>query len=123
MLNHVSIIGRLTKDPELRYTQNNKAVVSFRVAVDREISEGADFVNVIGWGKTAEFVDKYFRKGMLIVVVGRLTSREWEKDGKKQYATEVTAERVWFGEPKRKVEEQDEGAFKELDDADGELPF
>lgn len=130
MLNHVSLIGRLTAAPELRYTQNKKPVASFRLAVSRDIGEGTDFINCTAWGKTAEFVDEWFHKGMCMVLVGRLQSRDYtDKDGKKRYAVEVVADRVWFGEPKKKEQDgaQDDGAFKdpyiEYGEPDGDLPF
>ena len=130
MLNHVSLIGRLTAAPELRYTQKNTAVASFRLAVQRDIGDVADFINCVAWGKTAEFIDQWFRKGMMMVFVGRLQSREWtDKDGKKRFTTEAVADRVWFGEPKKKEQDgvQDDGAFKdpfeEYGEPDGDLPL
>lgn len=130
MLNHVVLIGRLTAAPELRYTQNKKAVVSFRLAVKRDIGEDTDYINCTAWGKTAEFVDQFFHKGSLIVLIGRIQSNRWtDKDGKKHYDTEVVADRVWFGEPKKKEQDgaQDDGAFKdpyiEYGEPDGDLPF
>ena len=125
MLNHVSLIGRLTANPELRYTTTNKAVVSFRLAIQRDIGEGTDFINCTAWGKTAEFIDQFFVKGMMLVLVGRLQSRDYtDKDGKKRYAVEAVADRVWFGEPKKKEQDgiQDADAFKEYD-VPGDLPF
>lgn len=126
MLNHVSLIGRLTANPELRYTQNKKPVASFRLAVKRDIGEDTDFINCSAWGKTAEFIDQWFYKGMCMVLVGRLQSRDYtDKDGKKRYAVEVVADRVWFGEPKKKEQDgvQDADAFSEYGVTDGDLPF
>lgn len=101
MLNNVVIMGRLTKDPELRYTQSQKAVANFTVAVDRDIGDGTDFVPVVAWDKAAEFVSKYFRKGSMVLVKGSLRQRNWEdKDGKKRTDYEIASERVWFGERK-----------------------
>lgn len=130
MLNTATLSGRLCADPELRYTGNKKAVVSFRVAVKRDIGEGTDFINCTAWDKTAEFVNQWFHKGMLILLMGRIQSRDYEgKDGKKHNAVEVVADRVWFGEAKKREQDgtQDEGAFRdpfveEYGDP-GDLPF
>lgn len=126
MLNHVSLIGRLTANPELRYTQNKKAVVSFRLAVKRDIGEDTDFISCAAFGKTAEIIDQFFRKGSLLILMGRIQSNNWkDKDGKKHYETEVIADRVWFGEPKKKEQDgvQDADAFSEYGVTDGDLPF
>lgn len=105
-MNKVILIGRLVRDPELRTTASNISVCSFTVAVDRRFkSEGqptADFINVIAWRQTAEFVSKYFNKGSKIVVSGSIQTRQWDdKDGQRRYATEVVADEVEFGESKR----------------------
>ena len=95
-------MGRLTKDPEVRYTQNNMPVANFSIAVNRRfVKENdevkADFFNVIAWNKTGEFVGKYFKKGQQIAVVGRLQNRNWDdQNGQKHYATDVVAEEVYF---------------------------
>lgn len=100
-------MGRLTKDPDLRYTSGNTtAVASFTLAVNRRFAkEGqqqADFINVVAWDKSAEFCGKYFTKGMQIVVVGRIQSRTWDdNEGKRHYITEVVAEETYFAEAKR----------------------
>ena len=123
MLNHIDLMGRLTKDPELRYTQSDTPVASFTLAVDRDVGSETDFVNCVAWRKTAQFVDKYFSKGSMVVVSGRLQIREWtDNEGKKRYATEVVADRVYFGEAKKKAENAEGSVFSDLDD-DGELPF
>lgn len=98
MLNHIAIQGRLTRDPELRYTPNNIPVATFCVAVDRDYDrQKTDFINVVAWRQTAEFVDKYFRKGQLIVVSGSLQLRDWtDKRGDKRTVAEVVAEHVYF---------------------------
>ena len=120
MLNHINIMGRLVRDPELRYTQSQKAVTSFTVAVERDFSpvredKGTDFINCVAWNGTAEFVNKFFKKGDMAVVSGRLQMREWtDKEQKKRTAAEVVAATVYFGESKRKLTESD---------YDGELPF
>ena len=124
MLNHITLMGRLTRDPELRYTNNNTPVASFTVAVDRDFQEdGVDFIDCVGWKRTGEFVSKYFQKGQMIVVSGSLQSRKWkDRDGNNRINWEVIADRVYFGEAKRS--ESRAPAFVEVDDDDpGELPF
>ena len=107
MLNKVIIMGRLVKDPELRRTQSGTAVTSFRIAVDRDFksqdgSKQADFFDVVAWRNTAEFVSKYFTKGRMAVVEGRLQIRDWtDRDGGKRRSAEVIAENVYFGDSKR----------------------
>lgn len=124
MLNHIIIMGRLTAAPELRYTQQNTPVASFTLAVDRDIQSGGsekqtDFIPCVAWRKTAEFVSKYFSKGSMAVVSGRLQLRDWtDKDGNKRRTAEVIAESVYFGESKKR----EPGQLEELED-DGELPF
>lgn len=105
-MNKVILIGRLTRDPELRYTATNTAVCQFTVAVDRRVkSENqptADFIPVVAWRQTAEFVSKYFSKGNRIAVTGSIQVRNWEdNEGKKRYATEVIADDIEFVESKR----------------------
>lgn len=107
MLNKVILMGRLTRDPELRHTGNEKAVCSFTIAVDNGYGENrqTDFINCVAWNQNAEFVSKYFSKGMMIIVIGRIATRTWEgQDGKKHYSTEVVANEVSFGESKRSQE-------------------
>lgn len=101
MINSIVLMGRLTADPELRTTQSGKSVVSFSVAVDRDFQQNgekqADFIGVVAWGKTAEFIDKYFREGRMIAVVGRIQTRTYtDKDGNKRKAVEVVADKVSF---------------------------
>ena len=107
-MNKVVLMGRLTRDPEVRYTQtNNTLVASFSLAVNRRFTrEGdtqtADFINISAWAKTGEFVSKYFKKGMQVAVVGRIQTRSWEDaQGQKRYATDVVAEEVYFADSKR----------------------
>lgn len=105
-MNKVILMGRLTREPELRFTTSNTAVCQFSIAVDRKFkSEGqptADFIPVVAWRKTAEFVSKYFTKGSRIAVVGQIQTRNYDdKDGKKVYVTEVIADEVEFCESKR----------------------
>lgn len=108
MLNHIVLMGRLTADPELRRTGNGTAVATFTLAVDRDFGSKAngdkevDFIDCAAWRGTAEFISKYFSKGQMAVVSGRLQIRTWEgKKGNKQRTAEVVAESVYFGEPKR----------------------
>lgn len=108
MLNHVTIMGRLTRDPELRRTGSGVAVASFTVAVDRDYAADgqqreADFIDCVAWRQTGEFVSRYFAKGGMIVVDGRLQVRSWtDKDGNNRRSTEVVADNVYFGEGKRR---------------------
>ena len=111
MLNHIVIMGRLTRDPELRRTGSGIAVASFTVAVDRDFSgrdggeKETDFIDCVAWRQTGEFVSKYFTKGSMIVVSGRLQIRGWtDKDGNKRRTAEVVADNVYFGESKRQNE-------------------
>ena len=108
MLNHITIMGRLTRDPELRRTGSGIAVASFTVAVDRDFGgrEGGeketDFIDCVAWRQTGEFVSKYFTKGRMIVVSGRLQIRSWtDKDGNKRRTAEVVADNCYFGDSKR----------------------
>jgi len=145
VLNRIVLMGRLTRDPELRRTGSGVAVVSFTIAVDRDFQSGdgnkeTDFIDIVAWRGTAEFVSKYFAKGQMAVVSGRLQIRNWnDKDGNKRRSAEVVADSVYFGEPKKSS-----GGFHEndtpsshsplpenygpeeypvVDDDDGELPF
>lgn len=127
-MNKTILLGRLTKDPEVRYTQtNNTMVVNFTLAVNRRYTkEGeptADFINIIAWNKTAEFVYKYFKKGQQVAVAGRLQTRNYDdKDGKKVYVTEVVAEEVYFADSKKEEVEQSkiEDTFES---EESDLPF
>ena len=108
MLNHIVIMGRLTRDPELRRTGSGTAVASFSVAVERDFGKNengekeTDFIDCIAWRQTGEFVSKYFTKGRMIVVSGRLQVRSWtDKDGNKRRTAEVVADNVYFGDSKR----------------------
>lgn len=108
MLNRINIMGRLTKDPELRRTGSGTAVASFTIACDRDFSnkesgeKETDFIDCVAWRSTAEFLEKYFSKGRMIVVSGRLQKRNYtDKDGNKRYATEVVADSVYFGDSKK----------------------
>ena len=108
MLNHITIMGRLTRDPELRRTGSGIAVASFTVAVDRDFGgrdggeKETDFIDCVAWRQTGEFVSKYFTKGSMIVVSGRLQIRSWtDKEGNKRRTAEVVADNVYFGESRR----------------------
>ncbi|MBO5837028.1 MAG: single-stranded DNA-binding protein [Oscillospiraceae bacterium] len=111
MLNHIVIMGRLTRDPELRRTGSGVAVTSFALAVDRDFGKNengekeTDFIDCVAWRQTGEFVSKYFAKGRMAVVSGRLQIRNWtDKDGNKRRTAEVIADNVYFGDSKREGE-------------------
>ena len=148
MLNHITIMGRLTREPELRRTGSGVAVASFTVAVDRDFSgrdggeKETDFIDCVAWRQTGEFVSKYFTKGSMIVVSGRLQIRSWnDKEGNKRRTAEVVADNVYFGESKRNDGGNSYAApaapaygsysapaapasdFAMLDDNDAQLPF
>lgn len=152
MLNRIIIMGRLTRDPELRHTPSGAAVASFTLAVDRDFKnkdtgeKATDFIDVVAWRQTGEFVSRFFTKGRLAVVEGRLQLRDWtDKDGGKRRSAEVVADNVYFGDSKKDGEggsfapyassapARSDGAgfapppmndqFAELDDDDGDLPF
>ena len=151
MLNRIALMGRLTQNPELRHTQSGTAVASFTLAVDRDFKDkqsgekATDFIPVVAWRQTGEFVSRYFTKGRMAVVEGRLQMRDWtDKDGNKRRAAEVVADNVYFGDSKRDAESGSYSSgytgsygaatggynsaparqdnFSELSD-DGELPF
>ena len=111
MLNRILLMGRLTRDPELRHTQTGTAVASFTLAVDRDFKDrnsgerATDFIDIVAWRQTGEFVSRYFTKGRMAVVEGRLQMREWtDKDGNKRRSAEVVADNVYFGDSKRDAE-------------------
>ena len=131
MLNKIFIMGRLTRDPELRRTQGGNAVTSFALAVDRDFKSAdgtkeTDFIDVVAWRNTAEFAAKYFTKGRMAVVEGRLQMRDWtDKEGNKRRSAEVVADNIYFGDSKR--EDAPAGnstpTFEEIEDDGGDLPF
>ena len=135
MLNNIVIMGRLTRDPELSRTSSGVAVASFTLACERDFApQGAvketDFIAVCAWRYTAEFVEKYFSKGQMAVVTGRLQIRNWEdKEGNKRRSAEILADHVYFGEAKRDKTTQGEpqydpqGGFSEIEDIDTTLPW
>jgi single-strand DNA-binding protein len=129
MLNNVNLMGRLTRDPELRHTQSGVPVVSCALAVNRDFKTNgkneADFIDIIAWQKGAEFASAYFRKGQLVAVQGRIQSRKWtDKDGKNRVSIEVVADRQYFAEGKKDEPSMapNGSGFAEIED-DGELPF
>ena len=143
MLNHITVMGRLTRDPELRRTGSGVAVASFTIACDRDFGNNGeketDFLDCVAWRQTGEFVSKYFTKGRMAVVSGRLQVRNWtDKDGNKRRTAEIVADNVYFCDSKR--EESSGGGYGEsydsfatpngasndfasLDDSNAELPF
>ena len=133
MFNLVVLTGRLTADPELKYTQNNTPVTSFSIAVDRRYKSGeeqeTDFINIVAWRQTAEFITKYFQKGSMIGIEGSIQTRKYtDKDGKKRTAFEVIANNVQFVERKRENEaggefSADTSDFTEVADNDDDYPF
>ena len=145
MLNHITIMGRLTRDPELRRTGSGIAVASFTLAVDRDFpnketgEKETDFIDCVAWRQTGEFVSKYFTKGRMAVVSGRLQIRKWQNDqGENRYSTEVVADNVYFGDSKWEGNTgntptpapsytppvtPDASDFALLDDDDAQLPF
>ena len=156
MLNRIILMGRLTRDPELRRTQSGTAVTSFSLAVDRDFKsqngdKETDFIDIVAWRSTAEFVSKYFTKGRMAVVEGRLQTRDWtDREGGKRVATEIVADNIYFGDSKRDGAGEYGGApaygapsysapmgggrgaaapmdshsdFAEIGEEDGELPF
>lgn len=142
MLNKIFIMGRLTRDPELRRTQNGTAVAGFALAVDRDYKNAdgtkeTDFIEVVAWRSSAEFVSKYFTKGRMAIVEGRLQIRDWtDKDGNKRRNAEVVADNVYFGDSKKEGDssggykaagkavdvEPGEGEFAEIEDEE-DWPF
>ena len=151
MLNRIDIMGRLTRDPELRHTQSQTPVASFTLAVDRDFGgrdggeRQTDFIDCVAWRQTAEFVSKYFQKGSMAVVSGRLQIRDWtDRDGGKRRAAEVVVDNIYFGESRRsrddsvgsysapsysydsgssKSSSSSYGGFQELEGDESDLPF
>ncbi len=129
MLNHIDIMGRLTRDPEMRRTASGISCVSFTIAVDRDFGKSengekeTDFIDCVAWRSTADFVSKYFTKGRMAVVSGRLQIRSWtDKDGNKRRTAEVVADNVYFGDSKNSTSNEPVFAEMDEDDSDG-LPF
>ena len=139
MLNHITIMGRLTRDPEMRRTGSGVAVTSFTIACDRDFGQNGqketDFIDITAWRNTAEFVNKYFTKGRMAVVSGRLQIRSWtDKDGNKRKSAEVVADNVYFADSKKDDSNSFDipnfntaaataSDFGMLDDDDSQLPF
>ena len=143
MLNKIILMGRLTRDPELRHTQQGTPVASFTLAVDRDAKDqngerGVDFIDCVAWKGTGELISKYFAKGRMAVVVGRLQLRDWmDREGIKRRSAEVKVDQVYFGEAKKDTQAApayaappgagygapQHGEYVELPDDDGDLPF
>lgn len=132
MLNKCFLLGRMTKDPEIRRTNGGTAVTSFTLAVDRDFKTNGeketDFIEVVAWRNTAEFVSKYFSKGRMAIVEGRLQIRDWtDKSGNKRRTAEVVADNVYFGDSKKENKQEPEytppSDFQEEPVEDGDLPF
>ena len=137
MLNHIVLMGRLTRDPDLRYTGSSTPIASFRLAVDRDHQpkdggeRQTDFINVIAWHSTGEFVSKYFTKGSMVVVSGRLQMLNWtDRAGNKRTSAEVLAEEIYFGDSKKDPSDKPElssgpytSPFQSIDEDEGVLPF
>lgn len=142
-MNNITLMGRLTRDPELRHTQTGTAVASFALAVDRGFASKdggerqTDFIDIVAWRNTAEFAAKYFVKGQQAAVVGRLQIRDWtDKDGNKRRSAEVVIDNIYFADSKKQPGGGDSSNtyggyqtpatgsdFAELEDDDGDLPF
>ena len=135
MLNHIVLMGRLTRDPELRRTQSGTPVASLTLAVERDFKDDSgthatDFIDCVAFRNTAEFVSKYFTKGQMAIVSGRLQIRQWkDKDGNNRKTAEIVADSVYFGEAKRSDKREPDsyappaGEFAELSEDDGDMPF
>lgn len=132
-MNKVVLMGRLTRDPDVRYTSNNTLVASFTLAVNRRFAKQgeerqADFINIVAWDKTGDFCSKYFKKGQQVGIIGRLQTRQYDdKDGKRVYVTEVVAEEAYFADSKKEnmgdpfAEQTNNSSFGTITDDD--LPF
>ena len=124
MMNKIILIGRMTKNAEVRYTQSNKAVAQFSLAVNRPGNKETDFINIIAWDKLGEIVQKYTHKGSLIAVEGRLQTRTYEdNNGNKKYITEVVANNINLLGPKNKQKQTEERINNGLPEDNLEMPF
>ena len=127
-MNKVILMGRLTRNPELKQLASGTLVANFTLAVSRRFkSEGqpeADFIPIVAWGKTAEFVNNYFKKGQQVAVTGRIQVRQWDdKEGKRRYLTEVVAEEVYFADSKKDNDSNKSQSEKDYESFDDNLPF
>jgi len=132
-MNKVCLIARLAKEPELKYINDSTAVTTFSVAVDRRMKKDgqptADFISIVAWSKTAEFVSKYFHKGQQVGITGRIQTRQWKnQEGKTQYATEVVAEEVFFADSKKddgyqETTTRSKPTKYDTQDSDDDIPF
>ena len=137
MLNHIALMGRLARDPELRHTQSGLPVTSFSIACERDFKDAngekvTDFIDIVAWRNTAEFVSKYFTKGRMAVVDGRLQLRDWvDRDGNKRRSAEIVASSVNFGDSKPKDQAAPATSYAPVGaysggygaESDGDLPF
>ena len=130
MLNHITVMGRLTRDPELRRTQSDTPVASFSIACDRDYKDKAtgerptDFLDIVAWRATGEFVSKYFSQGRMAVVSGRLQMRDWtDKEGNKRRSAEIVAENIYFGDSKTKEDQEPPASVGGPVEAAGGDPF
>ena len=133
MLNHITIMGRMVRDPELRRTGSGVAVASFTLAVDRDFKASGggekevDFIDCVAWRQAGEFVSKYFTRGRMAVVSGRLQIRTWkDKEGNNRRATEIQVDNIYFGDSKKDGDNFDalcKSGFVEVKDNDDTLPF
>ena len=134
MLNHIDVMGRLVRDPELRYTQSNTPVTSFTIAVDRDFGKTesgdkqTDFLDCVAWRSTAEYINKYFTKGRMAVVEGRLQVQDWtDQNGTKRRSYQVIADSVYFGDSSKKSSgasgEAEPPPMEDINVEEGELPF
>lgn len=137
MLNKIVIMGRLTRDPELRHTQSGTSVASFTIACERDFKDKqtgertTDFIDIVAWRSTAEFVSRFFAKGRMAVVEGRLQIRDWtDKEGNKRKSAEILADSIYFGDSKKEDGGQPGYQYsaksdehKDVDEDDSELPF
>ncbi len=127
MLNTITIMGRFVRDPETRYTQAQKPVTTFTLACERDFApqgqkKETDFIDFVAWDKVSDFVSKYFTKGSMAVVTGRLQIRDWtDRDGNKRRSAEIIVDHAYFGESKKPSADISAADWKEADD--GELPF
>ena len=129
-MNSVQLLGRLVRDPEVRYTQKTNTLVStFRLAVKRRLQDDTDFISIVSWGKTGEFVSKYFKKGQKVGIIGKILTRNYEDEHKiKHYITEVVAEEVYFADSKKdNANNTDDNTFEPnfdvINNEEDDLPF
>lgn len=128
MLNQINIMGRLVRNPEVKTFNSGHKVTNIRIACDRDYTSGedrkTDFIDCVAWGRTGEFINKYFNKGRMIVISGSLQIREWnDKEGKKHTKAEISIRECYFGDSKRSESASEVPIMEELPDDDGDLPW